>query len=179
MPFIHFRIPVPHFSAFLSSFPACCSWDQPCIPLLWYGTSMSYLILKGHFISSSSLHRKFAFVSLLLIKMEMWSKPLFLSKDKAPTGFTHNNPANPHCCTHHNLQKEPCAPSAVFVLKKRDGCTLPTLTVYTTAAKRRQTCIHGFYCLFFCLDCNYRVIFSICCDLRLLYDTSKDNKVKE
>lgn len=179
VPFIHFRIPVPRFSGFPSSFPACCSWDQPCIRLLWYGTSMSYFILKGHFISSSSLHRKFAFVSLLLIKMEMWSKPLFLSKDKAPTGFTHNNPANPHCCTHHNLQKEPCAPSAVFMLEKRDGCTLPTLTVYITAAKGRQTCIHGVYCLFFCLACNYRVIFSICCDLRLLYDTSKDNKIKE
>lgn len=172
-------MPIPRFSGFPSSFAACHSWDQPCILLLWYGTSMSYLILKGHFINSSSSHRKFAFVSLLLIKMEMSSKPLFLSKDKAPTGFTHNNAANPHCYTHYNLQKKPCAPSAVFTLKKEDGCPLPTLTVYITAAKGRQTCIQRAYCFFFCFACNYRVTFSICCDLRLLYNTSKDDKIKE
>lgn len=151
MPFIHFRLPVPRFSGFPSSFPACRSWDQPCILLLWYGTSMSYLILKGHFISSSSSHRKFAFVSLLLIKMEMGSKPLFLSKDKAPTGFTHNNPANPCCCTHHNLQRKPCAPSAVFMLKKEDGCTLPTFSSYNGSKRGDKRAFREFIGGFFAL----------------------------
>jgi len=64
------------------------------------------------------------------------------------------------------------------MLKKEDGCTLPTLTVPITAAKGRQTCIQGVYCLFPAL-LAITVIFSIRCDLRLLYDTSKDDKIKE
>lgn len=122
------------------------SLARPCC-----GTPTSHLVRKGHFISGPSSRGKFPFVPLSLIKMEMRSTPPFPSKDKAPTGFPHNNPANPRCCAHHNLQREPCAPSAVFTLKKEDGCTLPTLSLCNSSEGETNIYSGRFFAIFFSL----------------------------
>lgn len=51
------------------------------------------------------------------------------------------------------------------------------VTVYVAAAKGRQTRIQSLLLVIFALFA-ITVTFPICCDLRLLYDTSKDNKKK-